>query len=83
MADFIFPIIVAVALGFITGVIISAVYAFSKTTKKEKVNPAPRKLPPVYTDEEIALAQFLEDRQAINEAFLSAQAELLKEFRNS
>lgn len=83
MADFIFPIIVAVALGFITGVIISAVYTFSKTTKKQKVNPTLRKLPPVYTDEEIALAQFLEERQAINEAFLSAQAELLKEFRNS
>ena len=80
MADFIFPIIVAVILGFIAGMIIFAVYTFSKTSKKQKVNSTLRKIPPVYTDEEIALAQFLEDRQAINEAFLSAQMELLKLF---
>ena len=36
-----------------------------------------------YTEEEIILARFLEDKQAINEAFLSAQAELLKELQNS
>ena len=40
-----------------------------------------KNLPPVYTEEEIELAQFLEKRQAVNEAFLSAQAELLKELR--
>lgn len=45
MVDFIFPIIVAVALGFITGVIISAIYTFSKTTKKQKVNSTPQKVP--------------------------------------
>ncbi|HEL1761950.1 TPA: hypothetical protein TXT63_001630 [Streptococcus suis] len=37
----------------------------------------------VYSEEEIALANFLQDKQAVNEAYLSAQAQLLKQLRNS
>lgn len=36
----------------------------------------------VYSEEEIALANFLQDKQAVNEAYLSAQAQLLKQLRN-
>lgn len=38
---------------------------------------------PVYSEEEIALANFLQDKQAVNEAYLSAQAQLLKQLRKS
>lgn len=80
MNEFIFPIIVAFALGFVAGIV--AFLAYIDFQSKEK--PAKLKtedLPPIYTEEEIELAQFLESRQAVNEAFLSAQAKLLKELR--
>ncbi|CYW25300.1 TPA: hypothetical protein ACIRHY_001960 [Streptococcus suis] len=38
---------------------------------------------PVYSEEDIALANFLQDKQAVNEAYLSAQAQLLKQLRKS
>ena len=78
MNEFIFPLIVAFALGFVASVIALLVYLDSQS-KKQPVKEKNKNLPPVYTEEEIELAQFLESRQAINEAFLSAQAELLKE----
>lgn len=79
MNELIFPIIVAFALGFVAGVITFLVYINSLTKEKpEKVKT--EDLPPFYTQGEIELAQFLEKRQAVNEAYLSAQAELLKEF---
>ena len=37
----------------------------------------------VYSEEEIVLANFLQDKQAVNEAYLSAQAQLLKQLRKS
>ena len=80
MNEFIFPIIVAVALGFMAGVIAFLGYLDSQS-KKQPVKEKNKNLPPVYTEEEIELAQFLEKRQAINEAFLSAQVELLKEIQ--
>ena len=80
MNEFILPIIFAVSLGFVAGVIAFLVYLDSQS-KKQPVKEKNENLPPVYTEEEIELAQFLESRQAINEAFLSAQAELLKELR--
>lgn len=80
MNEFILPIIFAVSLGFVAGVIALLVYLDSQS-KKQPVKEKNENLPPVYTEEEIELAQFLESRQAINEAFLSAQAELLKELR--
>lgn len=80
MNELIFPIIVAVALGFVAGVIACVVYLVSKDEEKPS-KAKTENLPPVYTQEEIELAHFLESKQAINEAFLSAQAELLKEFR--
>lgn len=78
MNEFIFPLIVVFALGFVAGVIALLVYLDSQS-KKQPVKEKNKNLPPVYTEEEIELAQFLESRQAVNEAFLSAQAELLKE----
>lgn len=80
MNEFIFPLIVAFALGFVSGVIALLIYLDSQS-KKQPVKEKNTNLPPVYTEEEIELAQFLESRQAVNEAFLSAQAELLKELR--
>ena len=80
MNEFILPIIFAVSLGFVAGVIALLVYLDSQS-KKQPVKEKNKNLPPVYTEEEIELAQFLESRQAINEVFLSAQAELLKELR--
>lgn len=80
MNELILPIIFAVSLGFVTGVISLLVYLDSQS-KKQPVKEKNKNLPPVYTEEEIELAQFLEKRQAVNEAFLSAQAELLKELR--
>ena len=80
MNEFILPIIFAVSLGFVAGVIALLIYLDSQS-KKQPVKEKNENLPPVYTEEEIELAQFLESRQAINEAFLSAQAELLKELR--
>ena len=80
MNEFILPIIFAVSLGFVAGVIALLVYLDSQS-KKQPVKEQNKNLPPVYTEEEIELAQFLESRQAVNEAFLSAQAELLKELR--
>lgn len=80
MNEFIFPLIVVFALGFVAGVIALLVYLDSQS-KKQPVKEKNKNLLPVYTEEEIELAQFLESRQAVNEAFLSAQAELLKEFR--
>ena len=80
MNEFIFLLIVVFALGFVAGVIALLVYLDSQS-KKQPVKEKNENLPPVYTEEEIELAQFLESRQAINEAFLSAQAELLKELR--
>ena len=80
MNELILPIIFAVSLGFMAGVIALLVYLDSQS-KKQPVKEKNKKLPPVYTEEEIELAQFLESRQAVNEAFLSAQAELLKELR--
>lgn len=38
---------------------------------------------PVYSEEDITLANFLQDKQAVNEAYLSAQAQLLKQLRKS
>lgn len=38
---------------------------------------------PVYSEEDTALANFLQDKQAVNEAYLSAQAQLLKQLRKS
>ena len=78
MNELILPIIFAVSLGFVAGVIALLVYLDSQS-KKQPVKEKNENLPPVYTEEEIELAQFLEKRQAVNEAFLSAQAELLKE----
>lgn len=80
MNEFIFPLIVVFALGFVAGVIALLVYLDSQS-KKQPVKEKNKNLPPVYTEEEIELAQFLESRQAVNETFLSAQAELLKELR--
>ena len=80
MNEFIFPLIVVFALGFVAGVIALLVYLDSQS-KKQPVKEKNKNLPPVYTEEEIELAQFLESRQAINEAYLSAQVELLKELR--
>lgn len=80
MNEFIFPLIVAFALGFVASIIALLVYLDSQS-KKQPVKEKNKNLPPVYTEEEIELAQFLENRQAINEAYLSAQAELLKELR--
>ena len=80
MNELILPIIFAVSLGFVAGVIALLIYLDSQS-KKQPVKEKNENLPPVYTEEEIELAQFLESRQAINEAFLSAQAELLKELR--
>lgn len=80
MNEFIFPLIVVFALGFVAGVIALLVYLDSQS-KKQPVKEKNKNLPPVYTEEEIELAQFLESRQAVNEAFLSAQAELLKELQ--
>lgn len=80
MNELILPIIFAVSLGFVAGVIALLVYLDSQS-KKQHVKEKNKNLPPVYTEEEIELAQFLEKRQAVNEAFLSAQAELLKELR--
>ena len=80
MNEFIFPVIVAFALGFVASIIALLVYLDSQS-KKQPVKEKNKNLPPVYTEEEIELAQFLENRQAINEAYLSAQAELLKELR--
>lgn len=80
MNEFIFPLIVVFALGFVAGVIALLVYLDSQS-KKQPVKEKNKNLPPVYTEEEIELAQFLESRQAVNKAFLSAQAELLKELR--
>ena len=80
MNEFILPIIFAVTIGFVTGVIALLVYLDSQS-KKQPVKEKNTNLTPVYTEEEIELAQFLESRQAVNEAFLSAQAELLKELR--
>lgn len=78
MNELILPIIFAVSLGFVAGVIALLVYLDSQS-KQQPVKEKNKNLPPVYTEEEIELAQFLEKRQAVNEAFLSAQAELLKE----
>ena len=68
MNELILPVVVGVSTGFVAGVLACVVYAFSKSAKN-----------PIYTDDEIELTRFLEDKQAINEAFLYAQAELLKE----
>ena len=38
---------------------------------------------PIYSEEDIALANFLQDKQAVNEAYLSAQTQLLKQLRKS
>lgn len=38
---------------------------------------------PVHSEEDTALANFLQDKQAVNEAYLSAQAQLLKQLRKS
>ena len=80
MNEFIFLLIVVFALGFVAGVIALLVYLDSQS-KKQPFKEKNKNLPPVYTEEEIELAQFLESRQAVNEVFLSAQAELLKELR--
>ena len=80
MNEFIFPLIVAFALGFVASIIALLVYLDSQS-KKQHVKEKNKNLLPVYTEEEIELAQFLESRQAINEAYLSAQVELLKELR--
>ena len=80
MNEFIFLLIVVFALGFVAGVIALLVYLDSQS-KKQPFKEKNKNLPPVYTEEEIELAQFLESRQAVNEAFLSAQAERLKELR--
>lgn len=80
MNELILPIIFAVSLGFVTGVIALLVYLDSQS-KKQPVKEKNKNLSPIYTEEEIELAQFLEKRQAVNEAFLSAQVELLKELR--
>lgn len=80
MNELILPIIFAVSLGFVAGVIALLVYLDSQS-KKQPVKEKNKNLSPIYTEEEIELAQFLEKRQAVNEAFLSAQVELLKELR--
>lgn len=79
MNELLIPLIVAVALGFVAGVIACMVYLALQAEGEPQTKPTT--LPPVYTEEEIALAQFLEQKQALNEAYLSAQADLLKEFR--
>lgn len=38
---------------------------------------------PVYSEDDIALANFLQDKQAVNEVCLSAQVQLLKQLRKS
>ena len=79
MNELILPVVVGVSTGFVAGVLACVVYAFSKSAKKPPRKVKPENLPPIYTDEEIELTRFLEEKQAINEAFLYAQAELLKE----
>lgn len=79
MNELLIPLIVTEALGFVAGVIACVVYLALQAEGEPQTKPTT--LPPVYTEEEIELAQFLEKRQAVNEAFLSAQAELFKEFR--
>ncbi|KXT68816.1 hypothetical protein SGODD07_02016 [Streptococcus gordonii] len=81
MNELIFPLIVAVALGFVAGFIACVVYLISQDENEAPAKVKTKNFPPVYTQEEIELAHFLERKQAVNEAFLSAQADLLKEFR--
>lgn len=80
MNEFILSIIIAVALGFVSGVVACLAYLVSQV-EEESPETKPQVPSPTYSEEEIALAKFLEDKQAVNEAYLSAQAELLKEFR--
>lgn len=68
MNELILPIIFAVSLGFVAGFIALLVYLDSQS-KKQPVKEKNKNLPPVYTEEEIELAQFLEKRQAVNEAY--------------
>lgn len=49
--------------------------------QKKKSSDKQVELLEVYTEEEIELAQFLAQKERINDAFLSAQSELLKELR--
>lgn len=58
MNEFLFPLIVAFALGFVAGVITLFIYLDSQS-KKQPVKEKNKNLPPVYTEEEIELAQFL------------------------
>lgn len=51
------------------------------TNKDQEAEEAESEL--VYSEEEIALANFLQDKQAVNEAYLSAQVQLLKQLRKS
>lgn len=80
MNESILTLLASLAFGFVIGVVACVIYALT-SDDEEPTAKKPENLPLVYTAEEITLAQFLKDRQAINEAFLSAQAGLLKEFR--
>ena len=81
MNELILPIIFAVSLGFVAGVIALLVYLDSQS-KKQPVKEKNKNLPPVYTEEEIELAQFLEKRQAVNEAFLQLRRNYSKNFES-
>ncbi|MGT2770002.1 hypothetical protein [Streptococcus intermedius] len=61
MNELLIPLIVAVALGFVAGVIACVVYLALQAEGEPQTKPTT--LPPVYTEEEIALAQFLEQKQ--------------------
>ena len=60
MNELILPIIFAVSLGFVAGVIALLVYLDSQSKKTTCQREKTKNLPPVYTEEEIELAQFLE-----------------------
>ena len=49
------------------------------TDKDQKIEEVEAE--PIYSEEDIALANFLQDKQAVNEAYLSAQTQLLKQLR--
>lgn len=63
--------ILAVVFGFAW--YIHYLFSLIQITKTKKA--------PIYTEEEITLAEFLEKCQHINEIYLSAHAELLKSLR--
>ncbi|CYV67689.1 TPA: hypothetical protein U1V26_001505 [Streptococcus suis] len=60
-------------VGGVALLLISSLGTYLESFDKEKESS--------YTEEEIALAEFLEKRQAINDTYLSAHAELLRHLK--